>query len=138
MADRERLARDIVESFNANNWDKMESQLTTDSVYHELGTQRTMRGWDEQLPAWKGWKEAMPDVKGIVTSSMAFGDTAVIEVRWEGTHTGPLQTPSGPIPASGKRQITPSAWIFEFQGDQVKESRNYFDIATLLQQIGAM
>lgn len=80
----------------------------------------------------------MPDVKGTVTNAFASGNTVVLEINWQGTHTGPLEMPSGTIPASGKRQSTPSAWIFQFEGDRIKESRSYFDMVTLLQQIGAM
>ncbi len=80
----------------------------------------------------------MPDIKGTVTNAFASGDTVALEITWEGTHTGPLEGPGGTIPASGRRQVTPSAFIFTFQADKIKESRNYFDIMTLLQQIGAM
>ena len=138
MADRGQLAREVIQAFNDNNWDKMESQLAKDFVYREYGTQRTMNSWDEVLGALKGWKEAMPDVKGTINSTTAAGDTAIVEITWDGTQTGTLQTPDGPIQPSGKRQITPAAWVFEFQGDLVKESRQYFDVMTLLQQIGAM
>ena len=40
--------------------------------------------------------------------------------------------------ASGKRQVTQAAWVFDFEGDKIKESRHYFDMVTLLVQIGAM
>ena len=40
----------------------------------------------------------MPDVKGSVTNAVASGNTVVLEVTWEGTHTGPLAGPKGAIP----------------------------------------
>lgn len=138
MADGAALAVSVIEAFNANDWDKMQSLVAANHVYHELGTQRTMNGWDELLAGMKAWKEAMPDVKGTVTSATAAGNTEVLEISWEGTHTGPLQTPAGTIPASGKRQKTPAAWVAEVDGGKVKETRHYFDVVTLLQQIGAM
>ena len=58
-------------------------------------------------------------------------------MTWKGTHTGPLATPQGTLPASGKRQKTPAAFFFTFEGDKIKESRHYFDSMTLLKQIGA-
>ncbi len=140
MADRDLVdvARGVVDAFNRNDWEGMVAGLAPNGVYNELGTQRRLQGPDAMVQAFKGWKQAMPDVKGTVTSALAGGNMAALEVTWEGTHTGPLDTPSGAIPASGKRQITPSAWIFEFDGDKIKESRNYFDMVTLLSQIGAM
>jgi ketosteroid isomerase-like protein len=73
----------------------------------------------------------------MVTSSFASGNTAVLEVTWTGTHTGPLTTAEGTIAASGKRQETPAAIFFTFEGDKIKEARHYFDSLTLLKQIGA-
>jgi ketosteroid isomerase-like protein len=72
-----------------------------------------------------------------VTSAFASGDTAVLEVIWKGTQTGPLTMAEGTIPASGKQQETPAAILFTFEGDKIKDSRHYFDSLTLLKQIGA-
>ena len=136
--DAVRLARDAVAAFNESDWDGFKAQLTTNTVYNELGTQRSLKGPDEIVEAFQGWKQAMPDVKGTVTNSFASGNTVVLEVTWKGTQTGPLVSPAGTIPPSGKSQTTPSAWIFEYDGDKIRESRNYFDLMTLLTQIGAM
>ena len=38
---------------------------------------------------------------------------------------------------SGRRQETPGALFFTFEGGKIKESRQYFDAMTLLKQIGA-
>ena len=57
---------------------------------------------------------------------------------WKGTQTGPLGGPQGAIPPSGKQQVTPAALFFTFQGNKIKESHQYFDSMTLLQQIGAL
>ena len=48
-----------------------------------------------------------------------------------------MVTEQGTIPPSGKRQKTPSAFIFDYENGKLKESRNYFDMLTFLQQIGA-
>jgi steroid delta-isomerase-like uncharacterized protein len=72
-----------------------------------------------------------------VTSAVGSGNKVALEVTWKGTHTGPLETAEGTIPASGKRQETPAAAFFTFEGDKIKESRHYFDSMTLLKQIGA-
>ena len=77
------------------------------------------------------------DAKGTVTNALASGNTAVLEITWEGTQTGPLVGPGGTIPPSGKRQVTPAAFLMTFEGDRIKEGRQYFDSMTLLQQLGA-
>ena len=111
--------------------------FTSDSRYDELGTQRKIEGPEKIVELFKGWKTAFPDAVGTVTSAIASGNKAALEVTWKGTHTGPLETPEGTLPASGKRQETPAAIFLTFEGDKIKESRHYFDSMTLLKQIGA-
>ena len=73
-----RLARDAVAAFNESAWDRSRAQLTANTVYNELGTQRSLKGPDEILEALKGWKQAMPDAKGTVTNSFASGNRVTL------------------------------------------------------------
>jgi len=132
-----KLARKQVDAFNSGDWQQMQAQLASDSHYDELGTQRKIEGPEKIVELFKGWKTAFPDAVGTVTSAVATGNTAALEVTWKGTHTGPLGTAEGTIPASGKHQETPAAFFLTFEGDKIKESRHYFDSMTLLKQIGA-
>jgi steroid delta-isomerase-like uncharacterized protein len=136
MGESTARAKQAIEAFNNDDWDATR-ELFGNSVYNELGTQRSLAGADAIVQALQGWKAAMPDVKGTVTSAVEDGQTAVLEVVWEGTQTGEMVTAEGTIPPSGKHQKTPSAFIFEFENGKLKESRNYFDVLTLLKQIGA-
>jgi steroid delta-isomerase-like uncharacterized protein len=132
-----KLARKQVEAFNSGDWEQMRAMLASDSLYDELGTERKIEGPEKIVELFKGWKSAFPDAVGTVTSAVASGNKAALEVTWKGTHTGALETAEGTIPASGKRQETPAAFFFTFEGDKIKESRHYFDSMTLLKQIGA-
>ena len=131
------LARKQISAFNSGDWDQLRAGLASDSRYDELGTQRKIDGPEKIVDLFKGWKTAFPDAVGTVTSAVASGNKAALEVTWKGTHTGPLVTAEGTIPASGKIQETPAAFFFTFEGNKVKESRHYFDSMTLLKQIGA-
>jgi steroid delta-isomerase-like uncharacterized protein len=132
-----KLARKQVDAFNTGDWEQLRASLASDSRYDELGTQRKIEGPEMIVELFKGWKTAFPDAVGTVTSAVASGNKAALEVTWKGTHTGPLETAEGTIPASGKLQETPAAVFFAFEGDKIKESRHYFDSLTLLKQIGA-
>jgi steroid delta-isomerase-like uncharacterized protein len=136
MAELTAHARSVVEAFNNDEWDAARG-LFEDSTYNELGTQRSLAGADAIIEALQGWKTAMPDVKGTVTSAAESGQRVVLEVTWEGTQTGEMVTDEGTIPPSGKRQKTPSAFIFDYENGKLKESRHYFDMLTFLKQIGA-
>ncbi len=138
MADLIEIAREVVGAFNASDWERSRALMTPDSVYNEVGTQRSIEGPDEVIEAMEGWKEAMPDVTGAVTNALVSGNQVTLQITWEGTQTGPLEGPMGTIPPSGKSAITLSAWILTFEGEQLKESHHYFDMMTLLTQIGAI
>ena len=136
MAELTAHAKGVVDAFNNDDWDGAR-RLIGGSTYTELGTQRSLDGADAVIGALQGWKAAMPDVKGTVTSAVESGQQVVLEVTWEGTQTGEMVTEQGTIPPSGKRQKTPSAFIFDYENGELKESRNYFDLLTFLKQIGA-
>jgi steroid delta-isomerase-like uncharacterized protein len=131
-----KIANEQVDAFNHGDWERVQAGLTADARYDELGTQRKVEGPEKIVELFKGWKTAFPDATGTVTSAVGSGNIAALEVTWKGTHTGPLETAKGTIPASGKRQETPSAFVFTFEGGKIKESRLYFDSMTLLKQIG--
>ena len=133
-----KIAREAVDAFNKSDWERTKALMTPDYLYNEVGTGRRIQGAEEVVGALQGWKQAMPDATGTVTNAYVSGKTVTLQVTWEGTHTGPLEGPSGTIPASGKRQVTPAAWILNFEGDKIKEGHHYFDMVTLLKQIGAM
>ena len=80
----------------------------------------------------------MPDVRGTVTHAWATGNTVVLEITWKGTHTGPLQGPSGIVPATGKPQTTRAGWVLNFDGGKIKDSRHYFDMFSFMQQLGIL
>jgi steroid delta-isomerase-like uncharacterized protein len=133
-----KIARKQIDAFNNGDWEQMRGLLTSDADYHEFGTERAIEGPEQIIQLFEGWKTAFPDAAGTVTSSVASGDTAVLEVTWKGTQTGPLTTAAGTIPASGKSQETPAAVFYVFEGAKIKASRHYFDAMTLLKQIGAV
>ena len=99
------LARESIECFNAGDFDRLHSLLADDSYEEELSTQRRLEGADAQVEAARGWKAAFPDGHGTVHGAYADGDTVTIELTWEGTQSGPMQTPDGrQLPPSDRRE----------------------------------
>ncbi len=137
MADAASAAEAFLNAFKNSDWDALRATMADNSVYEEYGTQRRIEGADAITDVYKAWKTAMPDVQGTIQKVTTSGDSAMIELVWEGTHTGPLETPDGTIPASGKSQRTPGVFSVVVQDGVIAGSRNYFDMLTFLQQIGA-
>jgi steroid delta-isomerase-like uncharacterized protein len=132
------VARGLVDAFNRSDWEGCTAALTPDCLYDEVGTSRRLQGVAQIIDGLQGWKGAMPDVKGTVTNAISVGHTAILEVTWRGTHTGPLPGPTGTIPATGKQQTTRSGWLLNIEDGRIKESRHYFDMLSFMQQIGLL
>jgi len=105
-------------------------------VYDEKGTHRRIQGAGEIIEAWQGWANAFPDSKATFVREFASVDTAVLELVWKGVQTGPLQTPAGAIPASNKPIDVPACQVVQVEGGKIKSVSHYFDMLTLLTQIG--
>jgi steroid delta-isomerase-like uncharacterized protein len=131
------IARENVEAGNAQDWPRFKATLADGVVYDEVGTGRKLKGADQWVEAYQGWFQAFPDVKGNITNAFASGDTAIVELTWDGTQTGPLVGPAGTIPPSGKRQKTRATLVLTIDDGKIKEAHHYFDMLSLLQQIGA-
>jgi steroid delta-isomerase-like uncharacterized protein len=130
-------AKALIQAYNDKNWDQVKASITPDFVYDEVATGRKVTGIDATVDAWKGWAQAFPDSKGTFHGAHVAQDgTVVLELTWKGTHQGQLQTPKGPIAATGKRIEVRACAIVEIAGEKSRAQRHYFDMATLLQQIG--
>jgi steroid delta-isomerase-like uncharacterized protein len=124
-------------AYNDKDWTKAKATITPDFVYDEVATGRKVTGADQTLEAWKGWAQAFPDSKGTIHAAHVTNEgSVVLEVTWKGTHKGPLQTPNGSIAATGKAIEVRGCAIVAIAGERAREQRHYFDMATLLRQIG--
>jgi steroid delta-isomerase-like uncharacterized protein len=82
-------------------------------------------------------RRAFPDARFTLRAVIEAGETAAVEYNLGGTHSGPLATPDGEIPATGK-QLSIGGAVFSrlnAQGEVVEE-RRYYDVAGMLAQLG--
>jgi steroid delta-isomerase-like uncharacterized protein len=125
------------QAYGRKDWNAVKAALTTDFVYDEVATQRRAEGADAALALWRGWAAAFPDSAPTFHTGYASGNTVVVELTWTGTHTGPMETAKGTIPATGKRIEVRACQVCEItDAGKTKLQRHYFDLATLLGQLG--
>jgi steroid delta-isomerase-like uncharacterized protein len=135
----EDAARESIECYNTGDFDRLRSLLADDFYEEELATQRRLEGADARVAAARAWKRAFPDERGTITGMTASGNTVAVEVTWEGTQRGPIVAPDGQeLPPSNERVSLKSVEVIEVEGGRLTALRHYFDLMTLLQQIGAM
>jgi steroid delta-isomerase-like uncharacterized protein len=130
------VARTYLDAFNRSDWDAYKRTLTPDSVHIEPGME--LHGPDATIEGLGVFKTAFPDLHGEVTRMIGGDGEVAAEIVWRGTHTGPLTTPTGTIPATGKPVTIHATKVFAFDGDLIKYSRHYWDMTELLGAIGAM
>jgi steroid delta-isomerase-like uncharacterized protein len=137
-ADLAQAATDLIGAFNEADWERFRGLLAPDAVYAETGTGRRVEGADAYLQLVQAWKDAFPDATGTVNQTIVSGDTVAQEVRWDGTHTGPMQTPAGTLEPTGRRISTEASLWSRFEDGLVREVHHYLDVMMLLLQIGAI
>jgi steroid delta-isomerase-like uncharacterized protein len=128
----------ILEAFNAADWQRFAVAMAPEVVYEETGTQRRVDDVAAYVQLCQGWKQAFPDARGEIRNVIASGNTVVQEIIWEGTQTGTLEGPGGPLPPSGRRINVPASLWITFSGDQAKEVHHHVDVLTMLGQLGAI
>jgi len=74
----------------------------------------TFKGRD-QFVAWiKGEKGVFPDGKITDNDVVVSGNMAAIRFTFEGTQTGPMETPNGTLPATGRKVVVQGTEFFTF------------------------
>ena len=129
-------AKASILGYNDKNWDAVNGACASDLTYDEVATHRTVKGAADVISVWKGWAATFPDSRATFDSAHVAGNSVILEVTWRGTQTGPLQTPAGDIPATGKNVELRSCLIFDIADGKARSLRQYFDMATMLSQLG--
>lgn len=82
--------------------------------------------------------KAFPDAKIQIVTQAESGDMIVTEGVYTGTHTGPLMSPQGEVPPTGKRIDLHFCDVFEVKGAKAVGHRLYFDNMEFLGQLGLL
>jgi steroid delta-isomerase-like uncharacterized protein len=89
-------------------------------------------GAEEVMAHWRELDRAFPDQEIEVVKLHSSDDAVLMEAIARGTHTGPLRG----LPPTGRRFEQQFLAIFVFEGDALVCERVYYDVATVLQQLG--
>jgi predicted ester cyclase len=82
------------------------------------------------------WLKAFPDGKMKVRSEITSGPWVVQEILMEGTHTAPLESPTGTIKPTYKKVTGYGVQLLRVENGKVAEARIYFDQLDQMQQLG--
>lgn len=132
------LSAELHKNFSENNFeaDLALADDTIEIIAYPFGL--TLKGREQFGGFMQGFKMAFPDMVIKQTNVVANGDQVVVEFEATGTHTGPLVTPAGEIPASGKAVKLNVIEVHTWQNGKLTKLVNYQDSGSLLRQIGAI
>lgn len=82
-------------------------------------------------------RTAFPDQRNEVISIRHADDAVIVEFWLMGTHKGPLPTPNGDIPPTGRAFKTQVCAIFFFEGEKIVCERIYYDQLSIITQLTA-
>lgn len=88
------------------------------------------------LESVKAWKTAFPQGTAEVTNQIAQGDHVTSEVLYKTTHTGPLVSSTGTVPATNKPVVLKTMVLSTFRDGLIQRERTYFDQADFMRQLG--
>lgn len=86
----------------------------------------------------EGFHRAFPDAHMVVNSALESGNTIALEGVFVGTHTGPLVSPAGEVPATYRKLELPYGDFFEIENGRIVSHHIYYDQVTFLTQLGLM
>jgi len=103
-----------------------------------IGGGMTLRGHEQLKQYTQALWAAFPDGTFSHISRVLTDDAAAAELLFTGTHTGPLATPNGEIPPTGKRVTLHSASIMRFKNGLIASEHAYTDQVEFMTQLGLM
>lgn len=81
---------------------------------------------------------AFPDLNHEILATVQSGDAVAAEARFTATHTGPLASPSGDLPPTGKPVALDYVDITRFADGRIASEHIYFDQVAFLSQLGLL
>jgi steroid delta-isomerase-like uncharacterized protein len=133
--DNLRVARQSFDAWNAHDSDGFVKLIVDDFVSESDTLPAPLRGRDGARQSMQMYIKAFPDLHFDIEQMIASGEYVV--TRWHaiGTHKGELMG----IPATGRRgDGIHGCTVTEYRGGKAVREWLYWDVATLLRQIGAM
>jgi steroid delta-isomerase-like uncharacterized protein len=133
-----RIARSVYEAFNDRDFGRGLEVVAQDAEWLNVATGEVFRGRDEFRRNFEQWAAAFPDGRCEEIEVHAGDGFAVVQFTGRGTNTGPLRTPQGEIPATGRRVAIQFCDVHRITAGKIAGGRAYWDMATMMAQLGLL
>jgi steroid delta-isomerase-like uncharacterized protein len=126
-----------VEAFNAHDADAVVDLYAAQAVLHDPQQPEPVRGRDAIREGYAQMFRSFPDIRVNILNRHVEGDLMMYEIRLTGTNKGPIPSPDGDIPPTGRRIDLPGAVFADLDAEgRFRETRRYYDVAEMMRQLG--
>ncbi|HEU4629233.1 MAG TPA: ester cyclase [Gemmatimonadaceae bacterium] len=133
-----RLVLELYAIYNDRAFDRGAAMVAPDFELQAMPTGELFRGTDGYRAFVGIWAAAFPDSRVDIRTVVAEGDSVCVEFVGRGTHDGPFRTPGGTIPPTGRAVEIPFLDLWRVRDGVVQGGRTYFDIGTIMRQLGLL
>jgi predicted ester cyclase len=134
MTDAHTLAARLFAVIDGHHWADYETVMHPDvDLISSFATVHSAADWADVS---RSFAAAMPDGAHTVTRVVQAGDRFAVQGVWTGTHTGPLGTPGGEVPATGRVVTLPFCAVGTQRDGRVSSMTLYLDQLAMLAQLG--
>jgi steroid delta-isomerase-like uncharacterized protein len=132
------IVRAHYDAYNRNDLGAGAELVAPHLAWTVVPFQTQFEGPDGYQQFFAGWIAAAPDGQIEDVRVLGIGDVAVGEYLFRGRQTGTIRAMGSDIAPTGQLMEMPVCEVFEFEGGKIARVRTYFDVATLMRQLGLM
>jgi steroid delta-isomerase-like uncharacterized protein len=126
----------MFEAFAAGDEETMRTLCHDDVEFVDPGASGS--SLEEYIAYSRPFWTAFPDGSMGLDNQIVSGDTVVSELRYAGTHTGPMATPQGEVPPTGNQIDVRGCSVDRVERGKIVSHHGYFDQLQFLMQLGLM
>ena len=134
MNSPEMTARALFDSLSSGDFSTWEAQLAPDFTASYPGL-RGSRSKAEALAFNKVFPAAFPDLQFTFTNSARAGDVVYLSMSCTARHLGPLVTPEGTIPATGRTGHLTAVAVVTLRDGKILREETYWNVPDLIGQL---
>lgn len=128
-----RAAYQVAEDVDVAGW---VAAFTEDGTFTDMSIPYTYRGAEELGKTVEVYARAFPDMHRELHTFYVVDDIVIVQLHLQGTHDGPLETPQGVVPPTGKRMDAPCCDVFELVDGKIKRFDCYAEGSVIARQLG--
>ena len=134
--DNEKIIRNAYQIAEEKDVEGWIAAFTEDGTFTDESIPYTYRGPDELGKTVEVYATAFPDMHRELHTFYVTGDVVIVQLSLQGTHLGPLVTPAGTVPPTGKKMDAPCCDVFELQDGKIKRCDCYAEGSVIARQLG--